>query len=85
MIKLLILALLIFLGYTLWTAIRRSLTGGDPPDRRRPGAPRRGEELVQDPECGTYVPRSEAVAASVGGQRQYFCSPGCRDAYKRKH
>ncbi len=85
MIRLLILALLIFLGYTLWTAIRRSLPGGPRPTERRPDSSRRGEDMVQDPECGTFVPRSEALEGVIGGRRHFFCSSACRDAFKQSH
>jgi hypothetical protein len=42
-------------------------------------APPRIEDLVQDPICRTYVPRSRALSARVAGQEQHFCSPACRD------
>ncbi|RME37531.1 MAG: YHS domain-containing protein, partial [Deltaproteobacteria bacterium] len=41
-----------------------------------------GEEMVQDPVCGTYVPASDAVWARIGGKRLCFCSEECRDAYR---
>jgi YHS domain-containing protein len=63
-----------------------------PPRGRRgpfpgPGGPagpapsKEGGELVRDPQCGTYVPKARAIAASVGSQTSYFCSTACRDAY----
>jgi hypothetical protein len=36
-------------------------------------------ELVRDEVCGTYVPRSRALLAEVGGRSAHFCSAGCRD------
>jgi len=41
-----------------------------------------GEEMVQDPHCGTYVPRSLAVEKVIEGRTCYFCSEKCRDAYR---
>jgi uncharacterized protein len=45
---------------------------------RRP-SPRKAEDLVRDPVCNTYVPRSRALTAVVGGHAEHFCSEACRD------
>ncbi|MFI5007064.1 MAG: hypothetical protein ACHQKZ_06465 [Solirubrobacterales bacterium] len=37
------------------------------------------EELVRDRICNTFVPRSRAVLAVVGGHEELFCSTACRD------
>jgi YHS domain-containing protein len=37
-------------------------------------------ELVRDRICNTFVARDRAVAATVAGEVEYFCSPACRDA-----
>ncbi len=44
---------------------------------------RHGEELVRDPACLTYVPRSAAVAATVAGESHFFCSEACAESYRR--
>lgn len=83
--RLLILALLGFLVYTLWSALRRALSG--PPPSRAPRSSARGargEDMVQDPQCGTYVPRGDALESQIGGERRYFCSARCRDAFREK-
>lgn len=52
------------------------------PARPRPAAPssqRQIEDLVQDPVCHTYVPRSRVVSARIAGREEHFCSPACRD------
>lgn len=46
---------------------------------------RSGGTLVQDPQCGTYLPKSRALALGAGGEAKYFCSPACRDAYAAAH
>jgi hypothetical protein len=55
--------------------------------RRGPARPgrqeRQGGELVRDPQCGTYVPRSRAVVVNGPGGPVYFCSTSCRDTYRR--
>jgi len=47
----------------------------------KPRPPRRpaNTELVRDPICNTYVPRTTALVAKVGGREESFCSPACRD------
>jgi hypothetical protein len=40
---------------------------------------RPAEDLVLDRVCHTYVPRSRALSARVGGHEELFCSPACRD------
>jgi YHS domain-containing protein len=46
----------------------------------RTGAPsRKAEDLVRDPVCNTYVPRSRALTAVVEGHEEHFCSEACRD------
>jgi YHS domain-containing protein len=45
---------------------------------RRP-EPRLAEDLVRDPVCQTYVPRSRALPATVEGREEFFCSEECRE------
>jgi hypothetical protein len=45
----------------------------------RPAPPAQIEDLVQDPVCRTYFPRSRAVAARVAGRDELYCSTECRD------
>jgi len=82
MIRFLIFLLLIFLGYTLFDMIRRSLTGQGRREKP-PQKTRLGEDMVRDPHCGTYLPVSDAVSARIEGKTHYFCSKECRDAYKK--
>jgi YHS domain-containing protein len=79
----LILALLFYLGYSLYRSVFRSLPGrgGSPP----PAKSLRGEEMVGDPQCGTYIPRGDAVEKIIRGKKHYFCSKKCRDAYTGKN
>lgn len=44
-----------------------------------------GEEMVQDPQCRTFVVKGRAVARRIGGRTTYFCSESCADAYERDH
>lgn len=79
--RILILAFLIYLLYRLL----RGLKGLQGP--RRPSGDGGGDvvdDMVQDPNCGTYIPRSEAVRRSVGGEDRWFCSQACAEAYQEK-
>jgi uncharacterized protein len=77
--QLLILALVLALVYLV-----RALLF---PKRRPPhGAERRTdaavtEEMVQDPLCRTYLPRSQAIRRRIRGREHFFCSPGCADKF----
>lgn len=81
----LIMRLLQFLLlFWLFYALVKALSGSS---RRRPAPPSpektaAGEEMVQDPQCGTYVPRSLALEQVIEGKTCYFCSEKCRDAYR---
>ena len=78
LVRLLIWLLVGFLVYTVFQFLRQALT-------KPPGAPPektvRGEEMVRDPECGTYVPRGDAIQDQLKGKSHYFCSTECRDKY----
>lgn len=47
----------------------------------RPGAA--GEEMVKDPSCGVYLPKSSAIPYQKGRQRLYFCSDKCLEEFKK--
>lgn len=77
MIRLLLLVIIGFLVYSVVVALLRGLG-------HRPSAPPReksaeGEQMVKDPVCGTYLPRSDALAGTVAGETRYYCSRECRD------
>jgi uncharacterized protein len=82
MIRLLLLAALFYLGYSLLRSFLRSLPGhrSSPPPAKSSG----GEEMVQDPHCGTYLPRGDALTRTIRGEKHYFCSEACRDAYRQE-
>ena len=76
--------LLIFFGllYLLYRSLKTLLTGGG----RRPsvGGQASGQIddiMVQDPACGIYLPRNEAIKTKIAGQEHFFCSPECKQRY----
>jgi YHS domain-containing protein len=82
MIKLLLLILLFFVGYSFFQALFPS---GPKGGGKRDNSKAKGEEMVQDPQCGTYLPLSEALKTTIRGQHYYFCSRNCRNLFKKKH
>ncbi len=42
------------------------------------------EDLVEDPYCGTFIPKSSAIEKKSGGEKLYFCSKECWQQYKDK-
>jgi hypothetical protein len=49
--------------------------------RNNDGGEIRGGELVEDPQCGVYIPKEGAIPGPDG---RYFCSQECLDAYRRR-
>jgi YHS domain-containing protein len=47
------------------------------------GVPQRGVQMVRDPVCGMFVVPSSALRLGDGRSSVYFCSPECRDKYRR--
>ncbi|MFQ5673031.1 MAG: hypothetical protein ACE5G9_08045 [Nitrospinales bacterium] len=41
-------------------------------------------EMVQDPNCETYIPKSEAVVRTVSGKTHYFCGEKCAREFEEK-
>lgn len=54
----------------------------------RPGGSARpleaGDELVQDPNCRTYLSKKAALEVVKDGAAYYFCSPACAEAFEKK-
>lgn len=81
LVRLLIWLIFGFLMYTAFQFIKQTLLK---PPTQPPEKTSRGEEMMADPECGTYVPRNDAIKASHKGKTHYFCSANCRDKYLKR-
>jgi YHS domain-containing protein len=83
MIKILLLILVGFVVYSMIQGLIR------PPQDRSRKVPRNrsrdGEQMVEDPQCGTFLPLSDAVTARINGYEQHFCSKKCLKEYKKTH
>lgn len=80
MIKILVILILLYVSYKIITMFRR-VKSQELKGYRVEDAPPRGEDLVQDPLCKTYVPKSQAYLQEIEGRPQYFCSRECCEKY----
>jgi uncharacterized protein len=73
-----LILILILLGIFYW-AVKRAFF----PKNRGPARPDEiAEEMVKDPVCGCYIPKSQALTLSQGNQKLYFCSKACLQKYQ---
>lgn len=79
LIRVIIWAVLGFLIYTVIKAAARSLRA--PRQTPPPEKSRGGEMMERDPQCGTFVPRGDAIVTTIRGKEHWFCSTRCRDKY----
>ena len=82
LIKLVLIALL---AWWLYKGLRGLLAGGAARERRERRVEKDQEVLdvmVQDPQCGTYLPKSEAIRHWSKGKEYFFCSQKCRDDFR---
>lgn len=42
------------------------------------------DEAVQDPVCGKYVSKDDAVVGKLEGERIFFCSMDCLEKYREQ-
>jgi YHS domain-containing protein len=55
-------------------------------EQRQPPPSQRIQEpdtLIQDPVCGTFIPRKEALKVVKDGKEYFFCSEGCLKRFRR--
>ena len=71
----LIIILALVAGFIM---LYRSLFGGRRDDQTETA------DMAQDPNCGTYVPKRQAVTKSIQGKEHFFCSKKCADEYSPK-
>lgn len=77
MIRIIFLAVL---AYILYRLIKGVFSPKTRIDRRKPGGVI--DEMVQDPFCGTYIPKRESIRRVLEGQEYLFCSDECADKFE---
>ena len=75
--SLLRLLLFLLLCYLVFAALKALARGRKTKPTRRQANNRDGEEMVLDPQCHSYVAKSDAVLKAG----QYFCSQECARVY----
>ncbi len=80
MLQLIVLAAVVYFVYK-WLLRERRPRPNAAPAPPPPSAAGRVEEMVQDPVCATWVPRSQALSMQHGKETIHFCSADCRDKY----
>lgn len=79
----LIFILIVVVYRAVKIVFRAALSSSAAGEKRPPRIP--GEEMVQDPQCRTYVVKDRALLRRIGGRKEYFCSAACADTYERDH
>lgn len=77
LIRWLIWVLIVYIGYRVIKSLLSSTAG-----QGKVKSSDRGDETVQDPVCGIYVDREDAVVGVLEGKRLYFCSMDCLDKFR---
>jgi len=85
MIRSLLIFFVVLMVYYALKAVFRSAVRSYYADERRSSTALQGEEMVQDPECRTYVVKSRAVSRRINGKPCFFCSEACAKQYEDKN
>jgi uncharacterized protein len=85
MIRSLLIFVAVLVVYYALKAVLRSALRGYYAEERRAATVLPGEEMVQDPECRTYIVKSRAVTRRVQGKLCAFCSEACARQYEEKN
>ena len=83
MLRLIIYGVLFYCIYQVIRKISPSREAGSGPVGKKDGMSR-GEDLVEDPCCHTYIPVSNACEYLIDGRPVYFCSQKCLDEYRSR-
>ena len=67
---------------TLRSVIRSFVRSAPSGDRQHDRL--KGEDMVLDPECRTYVPKGRAIARRINDEDLFFCSEACARQYAEK-
>lgn len=79
-LKIIIIIVLGYLLYRLYMAGRKKRLAAEAEQQQR-GRAAIEDVLVQDPSCGSYVPRGQALRLRSRERDFFFCSEKCRQAF----
>jgi uncharacterized protein len=80
--RFIIIMLLTYLAYKFLKGMFITKDAQSPHVSGGPEQRGKGEDLVEDPCCHTYIPQSKAIKMLVQGKTVYFCSKKCLDEFK---
>ncbi len=76
--------IIVFVYYALKTILNSAIKAYHAGEPASPTKKLKGEEMVLDPECSTYVVKDRAVTRRLHGQLHSFCSEACAQRYEEK-
>ena len=79
----LVFIFILLVYYSLKTLVRSALKGYYSEGEKRRQL--KGEDMVLDPQCRTYVLKERAVARRVRGKLAYFCSEACAQKFAEQN
>jgi uncharacterized protein len=72
--------ILIVVAYLIYRAFRKTTDSGRR-STERPGDSEVDDVMIQDPYCGSYFPKRDAVHLRLDGKDLYFCSQACKQSF----
>ena len=81
-IRIIIIAILIYLAFRLITGGRRRSTGKDDRNNNQNREMPVSDTLEEDPVCHKLVPRQQAIKIDHHGKKFYFCSKECCNTFR---
>ena len=74
-------------GYLIYRIVKKTMLAYKQARYVQPQEPVAGDQdtqtLVQDPICGTFIPRQDALKIHQDGKDYFFCSEGCLKRFRR--
>lgn len=84
-IRFLIILFWVYVAFTLLKILYRFVVKPAAPKQQPPQQDRiKGEDMVQDPQCRTYIPKARAVTRRINGELRYFCSEACARQHEER-
>jgi len=80
------LLILLVVGYFCYRGLKKWLMMGSQPSESVSSGTR-GEidgVMIQDPVCGVYFSKENAISTHVNGEKFYFCSQECKNEFIQK-
>ena len=78
-IRIIIVAALLYFFFKLLRGNKKEKKDSGP--GRFAASPPAQDVLVEDPVCKVYIPMQQGLSLLADGQRHYFCSEQCRQAF----